>query len=84
MKQKNTQSADQVFAKCIALLQEVKESGYWPFASPAPCSTERLITDAVNGAISRLETALHYDNVMFGSNRRSRTEAPRSVITTLK
>ena len=76
--------ADQVFSQCLSLLTQLKESGYWPFASPAPCSTERKIIDAVDGAISRLQTAQYYDNVMFGGNRRSRTESPSSVISTLK
>ena len=29
------------------LLMEVKNSGYWPFASPAPCSTERKIKEKI-------------------------------------
>ena len=42
------------------------KSGYWPFSSPAPCSTEVKIKKAVNAAIANLELAITYHESMFG------------------
>ena len=44
--------------QALDLLQDIKQSGYWPLASPAPCSTECRIKDGINKAISGIEYAL--------------------------
>ena len=51
--------------QCIATLEEITESGYWPFASPAPCSTECKIKDGILGALADLEHALYWHQQMF-------------------
>lgn len=51
--------------QCIATLEEITESGYWPFASPAPCSTEVKIKDGIRGALANLEDALYWHEQMF-------------------
>lgn len=52
------------------LLVEVKNSGYWPFASPAPCSTEVKIKDNMNAAIERIDNAIFWHDEMFGKTGR--------------
>ena len=53
----------------LDLLNEIKESGYWPFASPAPCSTERKIKENMNAAIERIDNAIFWHDEMFGKGR---------------
>ena len=50
---------------CIATLEEIMKSGYWPFASPAPSSTEVKIKDGFRGALANLEHALYWHQQMF-------------------
>lgn len=52
------------------LLVEVKNSGYWPFASPAPCSTEVKIKDNMNAAIERIGNAIFWHDEMFDKTGR--------------
>lgn len=66
---------------CLNDLMSVRESGYWPFASPAPCSTEVHIKESIDKAISSLESAVYWDEQMFGKQRRNPMRAPSSVIT---
>lgn len=65
------------------LLMEVKNSGYWPFASPCPCSTERKIKENMNAAIERIDNAIFWHDEMFG-NGRDDMSAPCSVIEQVK
>lgn len=51
--------------EALRLLKEVKDSGYWPFASPAPCSTEVKIKDGIYEAINGVENALFWHDKMF-------------------
>lgn len=57
------------------LLMEVKNSGYWPFASPAPCSTEVKIKKGINQAIVGIETAMVWHDEMFGKTGRPDSKA---------
>ena len=58
------------FNDCIRSLEALKTSGYWPFASPAPCSTELKIKKAVEAAIGQLEIARANHEAMFGRTGR--------------
>ena len=66
---------------CIDTINEIKDSGYWPFASPAPCSTEVKIKKSINSAEANLQTALYWHEQMFGKTGRNPMECGRSVIT---
>lgn len=57
------------------LLMEVKNSGYWPFASPCPCSTEVKIKKGINQAIVGIETAMVWHDEMFGKTGRPDSKA---------
>lgn len=52
------------------LLREVKNSGYWPYASPAPCSTEVKIKENIDTAIERIDNAIFWHDEMFGKTGR--------------
>lgn len=52
--------------KCVELIHEIRESGYWPFASPAPCSTEVKIKENLEGALFRLQNALYWHEQEYG------------------
>lgn len=62
-------SAGEVLHDCIEKLNELKHSGYLPFASPAPCSTECKIKNAIERAIVNLEVALANHEAEFGKSR---------------
>ena len=62
------------------LLLEVKESGYWPFASPAPCSTEVKIKDNMNAAIDRIDNAIFGHDQMFTKHDRDDMHSPSATI----
>ncbi len=51
--------------QCIDTLEEIKKSGYWPFVSPAPCSTECRIKDGINDALNGLYRAKANHELMF-------------------
>lgn len=59
----------------LDLLSEIKESGYWPFSSPAPCSTEVKIKKGINQAIVGIETAIVWHDEMFRKTGRPDSEA---------
>ena len=63
-------NVEQKLQKCIDTLVEIKQSGYWPFASPAPCSTEVKIKEGVQKALAGLESALYWHREMFGKTGR--------------
>ncbi len=54
--------------QCIDTLEEIKKSGYIPFASPAPCSTERRIKDGINDALNGLYRAKSNHDLIYGRN----------------
>ena len=51
-------SAVEAVQVALELLKEVTISGYIPFSSPAPSSTEVRIRDMIRGGIQRLEFTL--------------------------
>lgn len=69
---------------CIDTLTEIKQSGYWPFASPAPCSTEVKIKDGFHEALRGLDRALFWHQQMFGKTGRDCMEPGASVIRQVK
>ena len=69
--------------QCIDTLEEIKESGYWPFASPAPCSTECRIKDGINDALDGLHRAKANDELMFGRTGRNPMECASPKIIEL-
>lgn len=59
------------FQQCIDTLEGIKTSGYWPFASPAPCSTEQRIKDGINDALNGLYRAKANHELMFEKTGRN-------------
>lgn len=77
-------TVEEKLQQCIDTLTEIKESGYWPFASPAPCSTEVNIKNCINSSIANLQGALAWHHEMFGKTGRNCMEPGRSEIKTIK
>lgn len=73
-------SVEQKLQQCLDTLISIKESGYWPFASPAPCSTEVKIKDGIVRAIGGLENAIYWHQQEFGRTRRDPMEVPNIKI----
>lgn len=65
---------------CIDTLEAIKKSGYWPFASPAPCSTECRIKDGINDALNGLYRAKSNHELMFGRTGRNPMECVSTII----
>ena len=70
--------------QCIDTLEEIAESGYWPFASPAPCSTEVKIKEGIIGALANLEHALYWHKQMFDRVGRNPMECVSTKIEEVK
>lgn len=70
--------------ECIDTVNEIKGSGYWPFASPHPCSTEVNIKKGFELALRGLETALFFHQQMFGKGNHDEMNPPCSIIKQLK
>ena len=70
MKKKLSRPVGDIIAGCLKNLKDITESGYWPFDSPAPCSTEMRIKESINRAIANLETAQVCHEQMFGRTGR--------------
>ena len=66
--------------QCIDSLEEIKKSGYWPFASPAPCSTEVKIKNGINDALNGLYRAKANHELMFDRTGRNPMECASSKI----
>lgn len=64
----------------LEALKGITESGYWPYRSPAPCSTEVKIRQNLNASIHYLERALAFHEEMFGKTKRDPMACMRSVI----
>lgn len=65
---------------CLDTLEEISKSGYWPFASPAPCSTEVRIKEGIVGAMANLEHAIYWHQQMFTRLGRDEMRAPQVKI----
>lgn len=62
-------SVEEKLQSCIDTLKEIKDSGYWPFASPAPSSTEVKIKEGIYDAINGLERSIFWHQTVFGRGR---------------
>lgn len=61
-------------------LEAIRQSGYWPYSSPAPCSTEVKIKESLDATFRNLSMAKHYHQEMFGKTKRDPMKATSSVI----
>lgn len=68
----------------LEILKSIEDSGYWPFASPAPCSTEVKIKRAIENAIMNINTAMYYHGEEFGKTGRDCLSAPSLTIVERK
>lgn len=73
-------SVEEKLLKAKELLESVMSSGYWPFDSPNPCSTEVRIKKCITWASDNLEAALYWHHEMFGKTNRNCMVPPQSVI----
>lgn len=64
----------------LEALKGITTSGYWPYRSPAPCSTEVKIKKNIDRAIDYLSLALIYHKEMFGKTKRDPMACMCSVI----
>ena len=64
----------------LEALKGITKSGYWPYASPAPCSTEVKIKENLDRAINSLSSALFYHEQMFGRTNRDPMSCMSAVI----
>lgn len=44
----------------LQTLSNIRNSGFIPFASPSPSSTEKKLADAITDAANNIEAALYY------------------------
>lgn len=65
--EKNKPTTGRLMKDCLARLDGIKHSGYIPYASPAPSSTEVKIKDAIDRAYKSLQTALELHASVYGS-----------------
>lgn len=68
----------------LEALKGITKSGYWPYRSPAPCSTEVKIRQNLDASINYLERALAFHEEMFGKTKRDPMACMKSVIITNK
>ncbi len=64
----------------LETLKGITKSGYWPYRSPAPCSTEVKIKKNIDRAIDDLSLALVCHEEMFGKTKRDPMTCMKSVI----
>lgn len=70
--------------ECFDTLEEIANSDYWPFASPAPCSTEEKIKTGINSAMRWVDTALFWHREMFTKVGRDCMKAPAMTVVKIK
>ena len=58
-------SVRQKLSDGIQVLKDITQSGYIPFASPAPSSTEGALKRELNTAIKRLESTLYLHDSLY-------------------
>ena len=58
-------SVRQKLSDSIQVLKDITQSGYIPFASPAPSSTEGALKRELNTAIERLESTLFLHDSLY-------------------
>lgn len=69
-----------VINDALGALRKLRTSGYWPYASPNPCSTEVQLRKDLDAAIFHLENASALDEALFGTFRRN--NAPDCTVIT--
>lgn len=62
----DNRTAGEKMRDCRDVLKEIKTSGYIPYASPAPSSTERTIKSELDKAINDLQWAIHFHEQTYG------------------
>ena len=65
---KEKKNISTTLSDCVAVLEGIANSGYIPFASPCPSSTEGIIKDSILSAISSLKDALNNHRLCYGRN----------------
>lgn len=83
MKEINKLSVEEKLHTALEILKSIPGSGYCPYASPAPCSTEVKIKDNLNASIHYLERAIAWHEEMFGKTKRDCMSAPQSIIESI-
>lgn len=76
-----TPSVEERLQSALESLNAITQSGYWPFASPNPCSTEARIKKGVLKAIAGLEEALTFHRQEFGKGKLNPMGPHATVIT---
>lgn len=83
MKEINKLSVEEKLHTALEILESIPGSGYWPYASPAPCSTEVNIKNNLNASILYLERAIAWHEEMFGKTKRDCMSAPETIIESI-
>ena len=66
----------EVLESLLAAIKDIKTSGYIPFASPAPSSTEKVISESILEAEAALTRALRCHRQCYGRNALDGQPAP--------
>ena len=62
----DTRNVHQKMTSCLQELIDIRSSGYIPYTSPSPSSTELTIKSELNAAINYLEGAIHFHETTYG------------------
>lgn len=63
---------------CLATLREIAQSGYVPYTSPAPSTTESILRGQIDGAAERLENAVYFHKSLYGDASNCNTSSSRA------
>lgn len=63
---KNDINVSENLYNALSLLVDIKDSGYIPFSSPSPSSTEEKIKSAINNAIDAISYAWNLHSETYG------------------
>ena len=58
-------SVNYILSSILRELEDITNSGYIPFASPSPSSTEQKVKDYIYQAMSCIEAAIKYDRQLY-------------------
>ena len=62
----DTRNVHEKMTSCLQELIDIRTSGYIPYTSPSPSSTELTIKSELNAAINYLEGAIHFHETTYG------------------
>lgn len=65
-----------LFDEALQALNEIRTCGYWPYASPAPCSTEVALRNCLDASIRKLEDAIFLHKQLYHHPGTSPMEPP--------